>query len=720
MARTVIVSNRLPVSVVRTNGKLEIYPSAGGLATGLASYASRRNNVWIGWPGIVSDELSAKDKREIIQKLSTYNCQPVFLTRKQIDGYYNGFSNSVLWPFFHNLEADFSKAKPQWKTYQSVNELFRDAVLSSAPSGSTVWVHDYQLLLLPELLRQRRKNDKIGFFLHIPFPEAGHFRKLEQSEILIRGLLGADLVGFHTKDYVQHFLDSCSGLDSVTTIQQGIAVKERAVRVADFPMGIDYVKFSSAVNTSKVQQEIRRLRRRYAGKKIILTVDRLDPTKGFLERLEAYREFLRESPSLHGNVLMLMLAVPSRGEIDAYKLLKKNIDNTVKAINQEFGTLKWQPIEYMYKSVSFEELNALYQLADVAFVAPIRDGMNLVAKEYIASQGRKKGILILSQTAGAAKELHDALLVDHTRPKTLVTALKKAVNMPPKELKKRVGAMQKVLSLNTVHDWAGEFMSALNQPLHMKTTPRLTNLRRDNLVRNYQGSNNRLLIYDYDGVLSPFKSVPSEAVPSAEILSILKRQTADKQTTVAIVSGRSQQDLEKWFGHLPIHLIAEHGAVWRKPHRQWRQSAVPQQRWKRSIRPIMERYATLAPGAFIEEKLYSLVWHYRVAAPFAAQKNIAILKTVLKPLLVKYRLKLYMGNKVLEIKDPSINKGNAVKELLKRPYDFILAIGDDFTDEDMFQAMPKRAFTIKVGSGTTRARYRLTNTKDVKDLLGHF
>jgi trehalose 6-phosphate synthase/phosphatase len=717
MAQTVIVSNRLPVSVVRTHGKLEIYPSAGGLATGLASYANRRNNIWIGWPGIVSDELSEKEMKSITSKLLAYNCQPVFLTKKQIDSYYNGYSNSILWPFFHNLDADYSNADAHWKAYVEVNELFSTSVLNLSQPGSTIWVHDYQLMLLPRLLRRDRPSDKIGFFLHIPFPDAQHFIALKQAGALVRGLLGADLVGFHTKDYVQGFLDSCYELTNAAPIKQGVALLERAVRVADFPMGIDYVKFSSAVQTKTVQQEVRRLRRKYFGKKIILTVDRLDPTKGFLERLNAYHEFLRTNPKLHGRVLMLMLAVPSRGEIDAYKQLKRKIEKLVNSINKEYGTRFWKPVEYMYKSVDFEELNALYQVADVAFVAPIKDGMNLVAKEYIASQGRKKGMLILSQNAGAAKELQDALLVDPSKQITLVRALKKAVNMQPKELKKRVTSMQKTLSLNTVHDWAGDFMGALNQPVLTQTTPTLTKLRRDNLVRNFRGATSRLLVFDYDGVLAAFKSKPDEAVPSDIILETLDILSASKRTTVAIVSGRSQRDLERWFGHLPVYLVAEHGALIRKPGRTWRQIIEPSLEWMGVIKPALEKHAALAPGAFVETKAYSLVWHYRNATPYSAQKNIAVLKTALKPFLRHYGLKLFSGNKILEIKDPTITKGKIIKELMNKPYDFMLAIGDDFTDEDMFKALPKRAFTIKVGPGKTRARYRVANTKSVQTLI---
>ncbi len=717
MSQTVIVSNRLPVSVRKGENGLEIYPSAGGLATGLASYANKRGNLWIGWPGIVSDDLTETEKTEIVRQLANHNCHPVFLTQKQIDQYYGGYSNSVLWPFLHNLEADFTHQERDWKTYREVNELFSDTVLTLSKPGSVIWVHDYQLLLLPRLLREHRPHDHIGFFLHIPFPSAEHFATLRQAPAIVRGIMGSDLIGFHIKSYAENFLDAAQALTGAAPTRGGLALKERAVRVTDFPIGIDYTKFRDAMNAKRTQRELKRLQKQYRGKKVILTVDRLDPTKGFIERLEAYRTFLAENPQLHGKVVMLMLAVPSRGEVDAYRRLKEDVERLVKDINRTYRTKTWKPIVYMYTSVSFERLSALYQLADVAFVAPIRDGMNLVAKEYVASQGRKKGMLILSRTAGASKELKDALLVNTERPKSLVRALSRAIKMPKEELKQRVASMQNVLSENTIHDWAGDFINTLNKPVHMTKTPDLNKQRQANLVRNYDSALRRLLLLDYDGVLAPFTSRPSDAAPDPELLKTLESIARKKRNTLAIVSGRSKADLEKWLGHLPITLIAEHGAMIRKAGQEWTAMSAHVDTWKAVLLPALRRHAKSAPGAFVEEKDCSVVWHFRDAAPYAAQKQVAIIKSALKPFLRTYGLKLFMGNKIIEIKDPDITKGKTVKTLLTKPYDFILAAGDDYTDEDMFRALPRHAYTLKVGPGRTAARYRIKNIRQIEALL---
>ncbi len=717
MAKIIIVSNRLPVSIKKSDDGFEVYPSAGGLATGLASYANKRGNLWIGWPGISSDDLSDKDRRQISRLLSAYNCQPVFLTQKQVDDFYSGYSNSLLWPFFHSMETDFAQEAKRWKAYREVNQLFRDAVLSLTSPGNTIWVHDYQLILLPQLLREHRPTDSIGFFLHIPFPDPEQFATLKQASALIRGLLGADLVGFHTKSYTDNFLAAASQLTSATPVKGGLSRRGRAIKVAEFPIGIDYVKFHDAVNARGIQKELRALQRKYRGLKVILTVDRLDPTKGFIERLEAYRTFLDKNPEFIGKVVMVMLAVPSRGEVEAYKVLKKDVEKLIREINKTYGMPGWRPISYIYENLPFEKVSALYQLADVAFITPIRDGMNLVAKEYVASLNGKKGMLILSQSAGAAEELKDALLVDHSRPATLVAALKQAIKMPPRELKARVDAMQDVISQNTIQNWAGNFMVSLHHPLPNVHTPMLTGVRRTNLVRNYTGALRRLLLFDYDGVLVPFARVPSEAAPSAEVINHLKRIAKMPRTTVAIVSGRASTDLERWLGELPVTLIAEHGALIRRKGKDWETLIDEPTDWKKILKPALDKRARDARGAFVEEKNYSLVWHYRTASAYAAQKNVAILRSALGPFLRQYRLKLYMGNKILEIKNPDVTKGKAAKLMLDKPYDFVLAMGDDFTDEDMFRALPKRAFSLKVGPGKTAARYRVKNTAEVQSLL---
>ncbi|HET7320429.1 MAG TPA: bifunctional alpha,alpha-trehalose-phosphate synthase (UDP-forming)/trehalose-phosphatase [Candidatus Saccharimonadales bacterium] len=717
MSQVIIVSNRLPVSVKKVDGKLEFSQSIGGLATGLSSYVKNRKNIWIGWPGIASDGLTSDDKATILAELAKENCYPVFLTTKQLDEFYNGYSNSMLWPLFHNMPMSRNPRESWWRTYRNVNKLFAEAVLAHTRSKNTIWVHDYQLLLLPEMLHTERPKDNIGFFLHIPFPSPKTFQKLKENKKLLNGMLGAGLVGLHTASYTDNFLETCQQQGQVVVRDQ-VILEDRVVRVTDFPMGIDTDKYSQAIKMREVKVAVSKFKKRYRGRKVIVAVDRLDPTKGLVERLQAYQEFLDTNPQFHGKVVLAMVAAPSRTEVAAYRNLKKKMDTLVKQINNSYGWPKWQPIDYMDEGLPFEEVAALYQVADIAFIAPLRDGMNLVAKEYVATK-RKRGVLILSETAGAAQELTEALLVDPTRPNTLVAALSQAMNMRPRELRRRLKAMQKQMEGRTVHAWAGTFMKTLEKPIRMPSPRTLSlNAKRENqLVAAYRSTNKRLILLDYDGVLVPLAWNFKKAAPAPSTLKVLTKLASDPANEVVVVSGRTQQNLDEWFDDIPVNLVAEHGAFIKDPEGKWHRTRHKSTAWKRLIRPIMEKYAMRTPGAAIEEKANSLVWHYRQSPPYEAQKYTVILRRVLQSIVRDYDLAVYSGNKILEVKDPSVSKAETVQRWLKRSHDFVLAIGDDYTDEDMFAALPDRAYSIKVGRGRTHALYRLKTSADVQKLL---
>ncbi|MEO6760944.1 MAG: bifunctional alpha,alpha-trehalose-phosphate synthase (UDP-forming)/trehalose-phosphatase [Candidatus Saccharimonadales bacterium] len=718
MARLIIVSNRLPVSVKKVTGKLEFYPSIGGLATGLASYTKHPGTKWIGWPGIASEDLTETDKLAISRGLKKYRCYPVFLTKKQLEDYYNGYSNGILWPLFHGVPIAESVRQNQaklWLAYKRVNTIFADEVLALSPERSTIWIHDYQLLLVPEILRLQRTRDQIGFFLHIPFPESKPFSKLPESQDLIAGLLGANLIGFHTENYVDNFLDCISANDNWLVEHHKVILPNRVVRVTDFPMGIDYGKYVRANRSVAVKKELLKLRAKYSGRKVILTVDRLDPTKGLVERAEAYREFLVQNPKLRGKVVLVMLAVPSRSEIDEYKRLKSKLETLIKDINKQFGTALWRPIDYMYTSLPFEKVTALYQRANVAFIAPLRDGMNLVAKEFIASKSGKDGVLILSNTAGAAQELTEAILVDPKRPASLVSGLQKALGMPRTELAARLRPMQKHLSEATVQKWAKDFVGSLNYTQTRQLSEKIT----VQLIQDFNQSKKRLLLLDYDGVLVGFKDDPEKAILPNPVKRSIRLLANMPRTTIVIVSGRRKVDLATWFHGMPVNLSAEHGAFWRETgETRWQKADdTPKTDWRADIKPILDKYTTLTPGAFVEQKSTALVWHYRTAQPYAAQKNLVILKRLLKPLATPLKLLVKQGNMILEIKPANTNKGIAVSKWLKSKPDFILCIGDDYTDEDMFAVLLDTSYSVKVGRGRSLARFRLKNSMEVRTLL---
>lgn len=723
MSQVIIVSNRLPVSVKKENGKLEFYPSLGGLATGLASYADDKRNIWIGWPGLASDDLSEAEKQEIVAHLAEHNCQPVFLKQRQIDEFYNGYSNTVLWPRFHNLpynDKPTDERKRWWQTYRRVNEEFAQAVLSVARTGGQVWIHDYQLLLVSEMIRAERLDLVPGFFLHIPFPQAKVFQKLPEHKKLLQGMLGADLVGFHTPSYVHNFMETCEASGIAKGTGNQLLFNNHVVRVADFPMGIDYKKYASAKKSKGVKVALRKYSKRYKKLKVIVAVDRLDPSKGLLERLKAYETFLELHPRQRGKVVFSLVAAPSRTDVPAYQKLAKQLDSLVADINKRYGNAKWQPVDYINTAIPFEEVTALFRIADVAFIAPLRDGMNLVAKEFVASN-RKRGVLILSETAGAAEELHDALIVNPRKPETVVDALQEALTMRRGELRGRLKRMRRQLSTNTVQVWAKDFVTTLQQPV--PGTPKLRTWtlkghRLQAMVLAYKQAPKRLLLLDYDGSLVPFAKDFHDATPPDSLIELLKDLAKSKQNDVVLISGRSAEDLKHWFSDLPISLVAEHGAAMRKAgNTRWQTIEHSSSDWKQILQPVLEKYARLTPGARIEVKPHSLVWHYRAAQPYYAQKYTVVIKRALRPILKKYGLEMLQGNKVLEIKNPMISKGMAAQTWLKQDYDFILAFGDDMTDEELFQALPLEAWTIKVGHRRTAARFRVLSYRNVLSIL---
>ena len=320
--KLIIVSNRLPVRVSKSGGKLQFSPSSGGLATAMSSLEKPAKRVWIGWPGIASDNLSEAEKSQITKELKKSNCQPVFLSKKQIDKYYHGFSNETLWPLFHYFQAQVKHETAYWDSYQEVNEAFKKVVTKHAEPDSTVWVHDYQLMLLPSMIKSSLPTSTIGFFLHTPFPSYEIFRLLPQRKQLLQGLLGADLIGFQVYDYARHFLSSTLRILGIENTHGLINIGNRVVKVDAFPIGIDYTKFAQASDNEKTKTYIQSLEKYYQGKKVILSMDRLDYSKGIYQRLQAYEMFLEQNPQQKKKIVLIVVAVPSRTEVQTYKELR--------------------------------------------------------------------------------------------------------------------------------------------------------------------------------------------------------------------------------------------------------------------------------------------------------------------------------------------------------------------------------------------------------------
>jgi len=722
MHRLLIVSNRLPITIEKRKGSLHFRHSVGGLATGLGSFYKSYDSTWIGWCGISSDKVDGKEKRDVETSLMTdFGCFPVFLSKRDIEMHYHGFCNKTIWPLFHHFTQYTVYDKGLWKSYKRVNNLFCNAVMEIAKPDDVIWIHDYHLMLLPKLLRENLPDATIGFFLHIPFPSFEIFRLLPWRKEILDGLFGGDLIGFHTYEYVRHFIDSARRLLGYEHTSGQITAGNRTIKVDAFPMGIDYERFSSAGKNPEVQKEINRIHKKLGERKIILSIDRLDYTKGVLQRLEAFDFFLEKNPEYKEKVILILVAAPSRTKVEHYKLLKKQVDELIGKINGKYGTIDWMPVWYLYHSLPFHKLIPLYNVADIALVTPLRDGMNLIAKEFISSKTDGKGVLILSEMAGAAEELGEAIIVNPNNKEEIAEALKEALAMSGEEQVERNRLMQNRIQRYNVVRWAGDFMDSLD---HIKkiqqelSARRLTNEMKSKLIDDYLQGNNRLILLDYDGTLVPFAEKPEKAEPDNELLRLVKALTRDIKNEVVIVSGRDKGTLDKWFGSLNVGLIAEHGVWIKEKGESWKMIEPLRIDWKEEIRPFLELYADRTPGSFIEEKEFSLVWHYRKADPELSLIRTRELIDDLVNLTANLNLQVLEGNKVVEVKNAGINKGRAtLRWIAKEGWDFILAVGDDWTDEDIFEILAETAYSIKIGLGPSKAKFNLESVTDVRLLL---
>ncbi|WP_028974044.1 bifunctional alpha,alpha-trehalose-phosphate synthase (UDP-forming)/trehalose-phosphatase [Spirochaeta cellobiosiphila] len=724
MSKIIFVSNRLPITVNLEDDEYQISESIGGLATGLKAFHNDSNNIWMGWPGLKQEEIAGREA-DLSQKLeSQYRYVPVYLNQEDMDLYYQGFSNSTLWPLFHYFPNLTTFEESYWDGYINVNQKFMNALDKVLEPGDTVWIHDYQLMLLPGMVKDKFPDVNVGYFLHIPFPSFELFRLLPWRSELLEGLLGSDLIGFHTYDYARHFLSSVRRILGYEHDMNFIKFNNRNVKADVFPMGIDYDYFSNAVYNKELQDEINEMMLKTQKTQVILSVDRLDYTKGIPGRIQAYARFLKDNPNYREHVTMILIVAPSRTQVDLYSDLLKEIQELVSETNGEYGSLGWVPIWYFYRTFSQDNLIALYKTTDVMMVTPLRDGMNLVAKEFIASRGDQLGMLVISETAGASSELGEAVVVNANNLKETAQGIKTALEIPKIEQMDRNSIMHNRLKRYDIHRWAKDFLDKLAQQVNKSEDQRVLFLNKkenERLLDKYKKAKKRLVFLDYDGTLVGFKSKPNLAAPDEELINLLTKLKSDDSNHIVIISGRDKHTLEKWLGHLGVDLVASHG-LWLKEasENQWHQTEVLDNSWKDEIRPLLEVTMDRTPGSLIEEKEFSLAWHYRKCEPELAQIRLRELRDTLLTLTSSGHLGMLEGNKVLEIKDTTINKGRTAGHFLAyEEFDFVLAAGDDTTDEDLFSVIDKSQYTIKIGKGDTQARYYLNTSEDFRALLNN-
>ena len=729
MARLIIISNRLPFSVDRDGDQVTLRQSSGGLVSAIKSFfesnAARTQTItermWMG----VADFAKEDWETEVAPQLKKFDftAVPIFPDKNIYKDFYNGFSNSVLWPLFHYFPSLAEYQTHYFEAYTQINRRFAEELIPLLRPDDLIWIHDYQLMLLPEMIREQRPEAMIGFFLHIPFPSYEIFRLLptEWKMALLRGTMGADLIGFHTYDYVQHFIQSVRMMLGADNYFHTIQYHNRLVKIDLFPIGIDYKKFNQAAFDPEVLELRNEVKRNFEGKKIIFSVDRLDYTKGLMDRLNGFEYFLTQNPEWIEKVIFILNVVPSRDEIQAYTERKSSIEEKISTINGKFASISWQPVMYRYTHLPFNELAALYQAADVALITPLRDGMNLVAKEYVASCATQRGVLILSELAGAASELNEAILVNPTDIIDVSNSILKALTMPLAEQKQRMGLMQKRLSDYDVIKWVTDFLDQLVnvKKEQKKQRTKLLDTGNTNMIhKKYLEASKRCLLLDYDGTLVPFARLPQDAMPDKNLIELLMNLASDEKNEVVIISGREAKTLEKWLGDLPISMVAEHGASFKMKGEGWQQAVPMSDSWKEEIRPVMQMFVSRCVGSFIEEKTNTVAWHYRNTHPDLGFSRSRELINNLTQMLQNTLLQVIDGNKVVEVRMSGFDKGiMAMKIVNEKQPDFVLCIGDDTTDEDMFKALGTGAYTIKVSNGPTAAQYSVLSQQNVLPLL---
>jgi len=712
MGKLIMVSNRLPV---RLDARGTAARTTGGLVSALEGAALDIRQVWVGWPGCAAEEF--QDLPAVRAELVNAGVAPVFLTRDDVEGFYVGYSSATLWPLLHYMVERATFSKDWWETYRRVNQKFADVILDVADDGDQVWIHDYHLFLVPQMLRAQQKGLRVGFFLHTPFCTSEIFRVLPERGELLKGLLGADVIGFHTYNYLRHFRSSLLRVLGWETETEGMWHDGREIRMGVYPIGHNHAGFDRALKRTDFPAILARHRSDLAGKRLILSVERLDYTKGLPEKLAAMRLFLAQYPDKRNDVLFVLIAVPSRQGVDEYDALTEQVQREVGAINGEFGRVGHSPVQFLHRGYPLVDLAALYALADICLVTPLRDGMNLVAKEFVDCQRKefidRPGVLILSEFAGAAQELSHALHVNPHDVDDVARAINRALEMPDDERRMRIEMMQPRLQKQHSGVWARRYLQDLDKVPNRENQAPVVELKplAADLAARVRSGQKLGLFLDYDGTLREFVDVPDQAVPDDELPGLLRELASHDRVSVAVVSGRTPDFLESHLGGLGVTLVAEHGYRWLdggagkwalfNPH--------VNNDWKNAVREHLERVSLLTPGTHVEEKQSALVWHYRKADPEFGLWRARGLLDELTAMAANLPVCVHHGQKIVEISSLLVSKGAAIHFLMQEWHcDVALAAGDDQTDETMISLEPEgvELLTVRIGKGSSRATYR--------------
>ncbi|KAL5178846.1 putative alpha,alpha-trehalose-phosphate synthase [UDP-forming] 9 [Glycine soja] len=729
--------------------------------------------------GSLKVEIDAHEQEEVAQKLlEDFNCIPTFLPHDVQKKFYYGFCKQQLWPLFHYMLPMFPDHgdrfdRSLWQAYVSANKIFADKVMEIInPDDDFVWVQDYHLMVLPTFLRKRYNRVKLGFFLHSPFPSSEIYRTLPVRDEILRGLLNSDLIGFHTFDYARHFLSCCKrmlGLDYESKRGHiGLDYFGRTIFIKILPVGIHMGRLESVLNLQSTSAKLKEIWEEFKGRKVILGVDDMDIFKGISLKLLAVEQLLQQNQDLKGKVVLVQIVNPARSSGKDVQEAKKETNLIAQRINDTFGSNNYQPVILIDRPVPRFEKSAYYAVAECCIVNAVRDGMNLVPYKYIVcrqgtalmdkaltrkSDSPRTSMLVVSEFIGCSPSLSGAIRVNPWNIDAVADALYSAVTMNDSEKQLRHEKHYRYISSHDVAYWARSFVQDLERACKdhytkrcwgmglglgfrvVSLSPGFRKLSVDHIVSAYKRTGRRAIFLDYDGTIVPKSSI--NKTPSPEVISVLNDMCNDPKNTVFIVSGRGRDSLSKWFTSCKmIGLAAEHGYFlrWSKDS-EWETSPLsPDLDWKKIVEPVMQLYTEATDGSNIETKESALVWHHQYADPDFGSCQAKELLNHLESVLANEPAVVTRGRHIVEVKPQGLNKGWVAEKVLSNmvndgnPPDFVMCVGDDISDEDMFESILRTVscpslpvvpeiFACTVGQKPSKAKYYLDDPADVMKLL---
>lgn len=708
----------------------------GGLFNAVYAVSHKvKEKLWIGTIGMPTDALSEGTKNAISEKfINEHESLPVMVADSEFDGAYSQFCKQILWPTFHYVVPDQPKSKvfhdDSWKQYVDLNQKFADTIADAYRPGDIIWINDYHLLLVPGMLRSRLPQALIGFFLHIPFPSSEIYRCLPIRNQLLEGVLGADMIGFQTYSFARHFLQTASRLLSLEATPKGIHLENSFVSVGIFPIGIDIKSLNDKLGLSEVNDWLSMLQDKYEGKKLIVGRDKLDYIKGVRQKFLAFELFLERYPEWQGQVVLIQVALSTTEQNE----LQGQVSDVVSRINSKYSNLAYQPIVFLHQDITFPQYLALLSAADACLITSLRDGMNLTSHEYVVCQEKKKSPLILSEFTGTYGSFGACIRINPWDYAECAEAIHEALVMDEEEKDARWKELYAHVHTCTAQYWTESYIVELQKVQadqrrrHSLHIARLSNKHIEDM---FTSSHRRLFLLDYDGTLANFSKTPTMYSSPQRILNILSNLTSNPRNIVFVVSGRSRANLDDIFSRVPgLGLCAENGCFMRSPNGKWESTVEDMDlSWRAPVRDIFHFYTERTPGSTIEEKEIGLVFHFSNAEhPSYGAWQAAECCNHLSDALGNYHIHTLTGNKNIEVMPKNISKGAVASRILREegsehPFDFVLAIGDDRSDEDMFDTVNKMSnqiqhiITATVGAKSSEADFFLPGTMSVLSAL---